>query len=98
MRRIQNTAGSGTTVADFPSLAPTNGQTTLDTSIPTGSPSDRRVGYDAVVKELVVFPLTRADEINCVKYYHGWVADYLDDIFGRDYILQAIRRAGYPMP
>lgn len=76
--------------------APTAGQPTLNTSIPTGSPSERRVGYDAVNTPLVVFPLTRTDSVNCIKYFHGWVADYYDDVYGRDDILKAIRQAGYP--
>lgn len=67
-------------------------------SIPTGSVSDRRVGYDPLTGELVVFPLTRADEINCIKYYHGWVADYLEDLYGRTDVIRAIRGAGFPLP
>lgn len=92
--RAQRYFSRGVSVA----RAPTNGQLTLSTSIPTGSSSERRVGYDVPFKELVVFPLTRTDEVNCIKYYHGWVADYFDDIYGRDDILRAIRSAGYPMP
>jgi hypothetical protein len=56
------------------------------------------VGYDPVNTELVVFPLTRTDPVNCIKYFHGWVADYYDDVYGRDDILKAIGQAGFPTP
>jgi RHS repeat-associated protein len=78
--------------------APTNGPTTLTTSVPTDSTSDRRVGFDLLAGELVVFPRHRIDDVNCIKYYHGWVVDYQDDIYGRDDILKTIRESKFPMP
>lgn len=78
--------------------APSNGQSTLLISVPTDSSSDRRVGYDPTAGELVVFPRHQTDEVNCIKYYHGWVVDYQDDVYGRDDILKTIRDSKFPMP
>jgi RHS repeat-associated protein len=78
--------------------APSNGQSTLLISVPTDSSSDRRVGYDPTAGELVVFPRHQTDEVNCIKYYHGWVVDYQDDVYGRDDILKTIREHKFPMP
>lgn len=77
---------------------PTAGPLVLQASIPTGSPSERRVGYDPVNSELIVFPLTRTDPVNCIKYYHGWVAEYYDDVYGRNDIINSVNQAGWPKP
>ncbi|HEU5136435.1 MAG TPA: RHS repeat-associated core domain-containing protein, partial [Steroidobacteraceae bacterium] len=78
--------------------APTNGPSTLPISVPTASPQESRVGYDPIAGELIVFPRHRIDEQNCIKYYHGWVVDYQDDVYGRDHILKTIRDSKFPMP
>jgi hypothetical protein len=75
--------------------APTNGQMTLNTSVPSDGEGDRRVGYDPLALELVIFPLTRTDEQRCIKFYHGWVADYQDDLYGRTNLLNTVRKNSF---
>jgi hypothetical protein len=70
----------------------------LPTSVPTGTDSDRRLGYDPVAKELIVFPRHLIDEVNCIKYYHGWVVEYENDLNGRPDIAGTARNNKFPMP
>jgi hypothetical protein len=77
---------------------PQQGAVVLPSSIVVDPDGNRRVGYDAMYGELIVFPLTRRDDVNCVLYYHGWVADFGSDLDGRDTIRNAARQAGFPLP
>jgi len=75
---------------------PTNGNTALENSV---SISERRcLGYDPINMELVVLPLHRTDEENCVRYYHGFVIDDPDQIGKRQDIINTAKKAGYPLP
>lgn len=81
---------------DIIAREPTDGNFALQNSVQVNE--GRRVGYDPRNLELVVLPLTRKDDQRCIEFYHGWVADYISDLKGRDTVASAARRAGYPMP
>jgi hypothetical protein len=78
--------------------APTNGQATLNISLAVDGFQERRLGLDPLTKELVVFPRHRLDPINCIKYFHGFVAEEESDLEGRDEILRLIRDRKIPTP
>ena len=73
-----------------------NGAYALSISAPTGS--RRRVAYDIGHGEIVILHETRTDEQNCIKYYHGFVADYMSDLRGRCDIVNTIKKNGWPLP
>ncbi|QTA92723.1 hypothetical protein [Desulfonema magnum] len=75
---------------------PTNGDSALENSVPISE--RRRLGYDAINMELVVLPLHRTDEENCVRYYHGFVIDDPDQLRKRQDIINTAKKAGYPLP
>ena len=84
--------GGGRVIARRPS----NGAYALSISAPTGS--RRRVAYDIGHGEIVILHETRTDEQNCIKYYHGFVADYMSDLRGRCDIVNTIKKNGWPLP
>jgi len=45
-----------------------------------------------------VLPLHRADEENCIRYYHGFVTDDYDPLRKRQDIINMAKKAGYPLP
>jgi hypothetical protein len=45
-----------------------------------------------------VFPRHLIDEVNCIKYYHGWVVEYENDLNGRPDIAGTARNNKFPMP
>jgi hypothetical protein len=75
---------------------PADGNAALENSVSVSE--RRRVGYDPVNMELVVLPLHRTDEENCVRYYHGFVTDDPDQLKNRHDIINAAKKAGYPLP
>ncbi|MDM8523366.1 hypothetical protein QUF80_08340 [Desulfococcaceae bacterium HSG8] len=75
---------------------PTNGVFALENSVEISQ--RRRIGYDPANKELVILPLHRTDEENCVRYYHGFVIDELAQLKGRQHIINAAKKAGYQLP
>ena len=52
------------------SAEPANPSTTLTTSIGVGK---SRIGHDPVTGQIIIYRLTRIDETNCIKYWHGYV-------------------------
>jgi hypothetical protein len=76
--------------------SPTNGPYALSGSVEIGP--RRRLGFDGMNGELVVLPLHRIDEQRCIKYYHGFVIDYLSDLNRRGDITKAARDNGFPLP
>ncbi|MCP4108547.1 MAG: hypothetical protein GY749_23865 [Desulfobacteraceae bacterium] len=75
---------------------PTNGISALENSVEISE--RRRLGYDTVNAELVVMPLHRSDEENCIKYYHGYVIENSEQLKNRQDIVNAAKKAGYPCP
>ena len=76
------------------SQAPTNGQQSLDGSVPMGGESMRRIGYEPIISpHIVVFALERRVEFpTCIEYYHGFVPlRPANDILG-------VGRKHFPIP
>lgn len=78
------------------SRRPTNGPYALSVSVPVGS--RRRLAWDDTSHEIVVLPEHRTDEQNCIKYYHGYVADYMSDLHGRNDLKDTIKNNNWPLP
>jgi len=76
---------------------PTNGAAALINSREVIG-SALRIGYDMSSAELVALPLARVDDQRCIKYYHGWVIDYHQDIWGRPELETSIRNSDFPTP
>ncbi len=75
---------------------PTDGAAALKNAIEI---SERRMlGYDSKNNELVVLMLHHIDDIQCVKYFHGYVIDRLEQLKNRQDIVSTAKKAGYPLP
>ncbi len=75
---------------------PTDGAAALKSAVEI---SERRLlGCDSKNNELVVLMLHHIDEIQCVKYFHGYVIDCLEQLKNRQDIVSTARKAGYPLP
>ncbi len=69
---------------------PANATLALQNSVGAGR---SKVGYDGLSGQIVVFRLTRIDEIKCIKYWHGYVV-YQRDLTPEQW--KAGRDAGFP--
>jgi hypothetical protein len=75
---------------------PTDGAAALKNAVEISG--RRLLGWDSKNNELVVLMLHHIDDIQCIKYFHGYVIDNLDQLKNRQDIVSTARKAGYPLP
>jgi uncharacterized protein RhaS with RHS repeats len=85
-----NDGKHGSTPRGNISAEPANPQEALANSVGVGN---SRIGHDSASGQIVIFRLTRVDEQNCIKYWHGYVV-YQRDLDPQQW--KAGRDAGFP--